>query len=430
MASVVHLKGTTLEGGGQLLRIAVGVSALTAIPVEITDIRGNRSGGGGLKMQHLASVTWLGAACHARLSGAGNKSKHLLFAPDTKALPSLLDYRECELADGKTVIESQILQSTPGSIGLVFQAILPFLFFSGSSLSITRAEDSTPKPIRLRITGGTNSSLSPSYDYIWQVLLPTLALVGIPPIASRLHSRGWTHGGNKIGGMSFTVTPLAPNTTLPAFTLRERGAITHIQATILAPQACEVHFRDELATVLAKRSGSLFDSDADTNIDVTFEDSRSDKRFYLLLVATSRTGCKLGRDWLYDHRVKDGRINDAIRALVKQVVNELVAEIESGGCVDEYMQDQLVVFQALAEGRSEVDWGNVRQGSLHTRTAEWVCNEILGVEFNGKGGCEGIGLAAGEVFAERSEIKVAMEAKAKERDGDDDLAEAVGKLEV
>ena len=83
MALAVHLQGTTLEGGGQLLRIAIGVSALTGIPVEITNIRGDRSGGGGLKTQHLSAVRWLGTACKADMTGAEHKSKNLYFTPST-----------------------------------------------------------------------------------------------------------------------------------------------------------------------------------------------------------------------------------------------------------------------------------------------------------------------------------------------------------
>lgn len=55
----VHLEGTTLEGGGQLLRLALSLSSLTHIPIHVTRIRGNRSKDGGLKPAHLAGVQWL-----------------------------------------------------------------------------------------------------------------------------------------------------------------------------------------------------------------------------------------------------------------------------------------------------------------------------------------------------------------------------------
>jgi RNA 3'-terminal phosphate cyclase (ATP) len=89
MAVPKHLSGTTLEGGGQLLRIAVGVSALTDVPLRITDIRGNRPGGGGLKTQHLAAVKWLESASCASVEGAEKKSRVLDFRPGQNVLTNL-----------------------------------------------------------------------------------------------------------------------------------------------------------------------------------------------------------------------------------------------------------------------------------------------------------------------------------------------------
>lgn len=43
----IELDGTTGEGGGQLVRVAVGLSALTSQPVRIVNVRGNRQGGRG-----------------------------------------------------------------------------------------------------------------------------------------------------------------------------------------------------------------------------------------------------------------------------------------------------------------------------------------------------------------------------------------------
>ena len=49
MQKPIELDGRTGEGGGQLVRVAVGLAALTSQPVKITNIRGNRQGarGGG-----------------------------------------------------------------------------------------------------------------------------------------------------------------------------------------------------------------------------------------------------------------------------------------------------------------------------------------------------------------------------------------------
>jgi RNA 3'-terminal phosphate cyclase (ATP) len=376
MSIPIHLEGTTLEGGGQLLRIAIGLSSLTKIPVNITNIRGKRSGSGGLKAQHLTSVQWLSQASDARLSGAGLKSKEITFAPkETK--------RQFEKF---LKSEIQISQNTPGSINLVFQAILPYLLFSGSKY-----------PSNVKISGGTNVSNSPSYEYISQVLLPMLTHIGIPTINSSLHSRGWSQGGTQLGSVTYTVTPIS--TPLPAFQLIDRGDIISVKATIIAPKACEQHFRDELDMMFENREEAIF-GDREPMVEVVFENSRHDKRFYLLLVATTTTGVKLGRDWLYDHAVKVGRSEVIMSSMTKKVFRDLIAEIEHGGCVDEFLKDQLVVFQALAKGRSVVNAGRTKEGpvesSLHAKTAQWVVQEMLGVGFDEEGVCEGIGFGDGE----------------------------------
>lgn len=86
--------------------------------------------------------------------------------------------------------------------------------------------------------------------------------------------------------------------------------------------------------------------------------------------------------------------------MAKRVTAELATEWRSGAFVDEHMRDQLVIFQALASGRSEVflgrevggvNDGQLREPSLHARTAEWVAKEVLGVEFDHEGVCDGIG---------------------------------------
>lgn len=381
----IHLEGTTLEGGGQLLRLALGLSSLTKTPLRITNIRGKRSGGGGLKVQHLTAMLWLGQASNARISGAGLKSKEITFTP--KGLSEL----HHDIAAGFVSIS----QSTPGSVNLVLQAVLPYLLFSGA-----------PGPVRLRITGGTNVSNSPSVDYVEQVLIPMLALAGIPRIALKCQSRGWSTGSTRLGSVTFTITPLTA--ALPAFNLTDRGTITSVQATIIAPRDSEQDFRENLELMFEKRHSRFFGSESGSQIDVTFEDSHHEKRYYLLLVATTSTGIKLGRDWLYDGGVRAGKTSHIIPTIVRKVSDDLIAEIKHGGCVDEWMRDQVVVFQALANGTSRVDGGK-REGdtrvepSLHAKTAMWVAEKVLDVRFDEDGNCQGVDLVPRGEMSDRED---------------------------
>jgi RNA 3'-terminal phosphate cyclase (ATP) len=324
------------------------------------------------------------------------KSKETTFRPDLTSNKSTTSYVHDEIKSGHVSIS----QSTPGSVLLVFQAVLPFLLFSFPD---------SKTPLSLRITGGTNVSTSPSHDYIEQVLLPVLELIGISRITAQCHTRGWSHGSTRIGSATYTITPLTR--PLSAFRLTHRGAIKSIRATIIAPQDSERDFRDELDLMFDKRVSRIFGTRANPEIEVTFEDSHHEKRYYLLLVATSTTGMKLGRDWLYDQAVRVDKTDRIVPSIVRKVSDELLVELEHGGCVDEFLRDQLVVFQALAAGRSSV-YGGTRGGrtvepSLHAQTAHWVANQIIGVEFDNEGGCEGIGFIPGGK-GEREEEKLAV----------------------
>ncbi|KAI4607616.1 hypothetical protein J4E83_009513 [Alternaria metachromatica] len=371
----IHLDGTSLEGGGQLLRVALCLSSLTKKPINITKIRGKRSGGGGLKAQHLTCVQWLGQASNANINGAELKSREITFIPskDLEPTNSIL-----------TAGDVRIKQSTPGSVNLVLQAILPYIIFSG-----------VETPIRVRIDGGTNVSNSPSIDYVIQVLIPMLELIGIPHIGIQIHSRGWSQGSATVGIVTYTISPMRER--LSAFQLLNREEIVSVTATIIAPKDTERQFREELDVMFERRQSRFFGyaGDHDGGIDTTFEDSHHDKRYYLLLVATTSNGMKLGRDWLYNRGFRAGKLEQIIPTVVKKVSDDLLTEIEHGGCVDEHLRDQLVVFQALAKGRSKVYGGKrkdvLMEPSLHAKTAQWVAKEIIGVEFDDEGGCKSIG---------------------------------------
>lgn len=53
----------------------------------------------------------------------------------------------------------------------------------------------------------------------------------------------------------------------------------------------------------------------------------------------------------------------------KEAAEELIAALESGGCVDEWLQDQIVIFMALSEGESAVRTGSL---TLHTRSIDSI----------------------------------------------------------
>ena len=411
-ATAIHLDGTTLEGGGQLLRLALSLSSLTQIPIHVTDIRGKRPGKvSGLKTSHLAGVKWLAGATAAAIEGMEVKSTRLVFKPSSTRSPtrtneglgehgaSKVDEKggvwEDIFEDGVLIRrQSHIPMSSPGSIPLVLQAILPYLLFSNCSFMEAQG---TAIPLRVTIEGGTNVSSSPSIEYVTQVLLPMLSLkLGIRPIATTLQKRGWSIGRSQIGSVTFEIEPSPPGFILPTFSFQERGKLAKAHVSILAPDATARNsIRDKVTAQLLAHS---------PEIEILFpvdENSGSEKRFYLLVVAETSNNYRLGRDWLFDEKARNLSTEQVCKKLVSKVIKDLKMELKHGGCVDEYMQDQLVIFQTLAVGEAEVDCDINRKASLHTKTARWVAEQVVGVDFDGFGRCEGLGYAVGEDFQKR-----------------------------
>lgn len=336
----------------------------------------------GLKAQHVSCIKCLAEATEAEVTGCTVGSKSFEFK--AKLSPVNLVNRNI-----------RIKAESASSVLLVLQSILPFLLFAG---------DDQGSPIKVTIHGGTNVSFSLSFEYLDQVLLPALERFGIN-VARKLEYRGWSHGSLQLGSAKFQITPLLPRHSLKAPEWpQERGAITKIDASLVVPR----ELLDPLKKSLEFEIGLVFPG-VELNF-VIVEDSRHRARIYTLLVSHTSTDLRFGHDWLYDKKTKDKTPDQLATEISQRVVDGLDAELRKGGTVDEYLQDQLIVFQALAEGKSSIP-GSAEalvsdkervdrtdepfgEGSMHTTTARWVTGQLLPQAKwidNGRV-CEGVGL--------------------------------------
>ncbi|KAK2015733.1 RNA 3'-terminal phosphate cyclase [Colletotrichum eremochloae] len=408
---LIEIDGRTGEGGGQLVRVAIALAAVTSQGVRITNVRGNRpsrggggDGGGGLKAQHVTAIRWLAETTEADVEGLSVGSGTLTFVPRLPPSTALAGKPRSIKIDADTAAASSLL---------ILQAILPFLLYAAAD------DDGGSAPIELEITGGTNVGWSLSYEYLDQVLLPRLESCFGVHVARRLKRRGWSLGPQSRGSIVLAVNPLKPGQTLR---LLDPGAacegppsseVTHVDVSIIAPSHIHADLQNALADALAT---SLPDAEVDFKV---VEDSGHDARVYVLLVARSTSGLAWGRDVLTSIPKKGRQQREPVASLVsRKVVGDLVKELAvARSTTDEFLQDQLVIFQALAEGRTsfprcplagsadvevleqdvaQLDVGERMRkdradkpfghGSLHSQTARWVASQILpSVEWYNKG---------------------------------------------
>jgi RNA 3'-terminal phosphate cyclase/RNA 3'-terminal phosphate cyclase (RTC), insert domain len=91
----------------------------------------------------------------------------------------------------------------------------------------------------------------------------------------------------------------------------------------------------------------------------------------ILIVAKTSTGCRLGGSSL-------GPFNKSPAEIGTEAAQEVFQTLQDGGCVDDWLQDQLILFAALADGVSEIVTGSLTQ---HTQTAIAIAEQMAGAKF-------------------------------------------------
>ncbi|OAR02074.1 hypothetical protein LLEC1_05543 [Akanthomyces lecanii] len=395
----IELDGRTGEGGGQLVRVAVGLAALTSQPVKITHVRGNREGGrgGGLKVQHVTSIQWLADVTGAEVEGLSVGSKTLTFIP--KKGPADLTRRVFEIK----------AETDAASALLILQAIFPFVLFAGNEKG---------EPLTMTIHGGTNVQWSLSYEYFDQVLMPTLEERFAIRIERKLNVRSWNTGRASPGSITLTIHAVPKGGKLHYYPpKRHEYPASYNIKTVNINMVVPSHSHEQLQSQLFRNLGELY-PDADLQLKLV-EDSGSDSKWNVLLVAESHGGLRWATDVLRSMPKKTKSPDTFVKQVASSVCRHLDEEISLGGHVDEHLQDQLVAIQTLCDGYSSFPRGDhpgdsepeaslsggmdnlslsgdrVRQdktydpfgrGSMHTQTARWVASQLLpAAEFYNQG---------------------------------------------
>lgn len=87
------------------------------------------------------------------------------------------------------------------------------------------------------------------------------------------------------------------------------------------------------------------------------------------MTAHSSTGMIFGSSGIGEKKISAETVGET-------AAKELVKNLDNGSCVDEYLQDQLIIFMALANGKSKILTGPV---SLHTETAIEIAKQLTSV---------------------------------------------------
>jgi RNA 3'-phosphate cyclase len=331
---MVRIDGSKGEGGGQVLRSSLTLSLLTGKPFRIDRIRVGRRNPG-LMPQHLQAVKAAAAIGRGKLEGALPGSMTLLFEPGP-------------LRPGEYHFDI----GTAGSTSLVLQTIfLP--------LALAR------QPSELTLIGGTHVAWSPSFHYLEMNWLYWLRRVGFKAILSLDRAGFYPRGGGRIKAEIY------PANTLSPMHLFDRGNLAKVRILSVVSNLDPEIGRRQSSQALRRLGSSGISGEIGDELRILPAAGKG--TMLLLLAEFDRTRC------CYFSLGERGKPAETV---ANEAVDQFLAFLDSGGVVDQFLADQLLLPLALVPGESEMLTSVV---TSHLLTNAEVLRRFLPVEIRIEG---------------------------------------------
>lgn len=324
---MIKIDGSQGEGGGQILRTAISLSAITGEPVEVTGIRAGRPNPG-LRPQHTSAVRAVADLFHADVENLQVGAEWVKFSPG-------------KFEGGNAKIDV----GTAGSISLLLMTVIPAVSLSGNSLQI-------------EVIGGTDVRASPTIDYMRHVVAPAYRSIGIKFDIEVLKRGYYPKGG---GIVRASIEPCKSLGTMEL--LNARAAEPKI-VSVCGQLPKHVAERQISSALLAlEKKGVRCNS-----YSASFESSLSPGTS-ILVYSASDFGPFVGGDSI-------GELGKRAEAVGAEAAERYLRG--SAAPVDLFLADMLVLPLALSKGRSRY---RTAEATEHLRTNLKVASQMTGCKY-------------------------------------------------
>jgi RNA 3'-terminal phosphate cyclase (ATP) len=307
METMIQIDGGQWSGSGTIVRIAAAFAALGRRPLHLFNARAKRQKPG-LRAQHVTAVQACADLCGGRVEGLAVGAREFTFFPGR------------EIRGGTYSWDI----GTAGSTTMLALGILPLACFA-------------KRPIAARITGGVFQDFAPSPHHIAHVLSPLLGRMG-GAAELRVVRAGYVPAGG--GVVELQVDPVRG--PLVPLVLNEPGEVREVRGIAFSSHLEERAVSERMA---AACEAELAAAGLICHIERVSDRAASRPGASLAVWAHTTTGCILGAD-------RAGALRRSAEAIGRFVAKTLLADLASGATADRHAADQLVLFAALAAGRS------------------------------------------------------------------------------
>jgi len=335
---MIEVDGAYLESGGQILRTAVALAAVTKKPCHVFNIRQGEKKPG-LMFQHLLGIQALAQLCQGRLEGDYLGSEEIKFYPGQ-------NYRD----------RISINIPTAGSITLVLQTLIPPAFFAPK-------EGDGGRPIKIIFDGGaTDTFFSPTIDHFQHVFLKILEKMG-GKVEINILKRGYYPEGE--AKVEVTIYP----SKLKNLNLTERGKLQKI----LVISGSSEFLKDKKVAERQLAGVREILGKLRLPIEEKVEYYPTQCPGSQICLAAEFENTVMGTDNL-------GKLGKRAEEVGKEAALELLKEEKSQACLDKHLADQILPYLALSwpKGKSQI---TVSEITNHCKTHIWVIEKFIEGKF-------------------------------------------------
>ena len=228
----------------------------------------------------------------------------------------------------------------------------------------------------LRVTGGTHAEMAPPVSYIQTCLEPRLCAMGLQ-CTTTIERFGFYPCGGGCANVAIKrpkapLVPIVDTTRTPVVKLEIRCFVAGLALEIAerAARAAERMLHKNMATITSSTGSSSKPSEEHKAEIVTIVQDVSKEScgvgMWVEVFAFTASGQILGANSI-------GKRGKPAETVAEEAVQHLIEDLAQGGVVDEFMQDQLLIFMAMAKGQSVLRTGKL---SLHSQTMIALINQL------------------------------------------------------